>query len=56
MDLRYQILFAIQDKEGNNITWHDTWISALQQVKDDEVIKLEIYDSLKEVCEYISLP
>lgn len=53
---RFWILFVIQDKEGENISFHDSWQQATENVKDNEVIKLEIYDKLKKVCEYINLP
>lgn len=53
---RYYILFVIQDEDGENIEFYDTYQNAILDLKEGQSVKLEIFDTLKNVCEYVELP
>jgi hypothetical protein len=53
---RYTICFAVQDKDGENVDFFDKYDEAVKFAGTEYDIKLEIYDILKNICEYQLLP
>jgi hypothetical protein len=54
--IRFHVLFVIQSKDNENIDFYETYQNAFLNLKKNQSIKLEIFDTLKNVCEYVELP
>ena len=53
---RFTICFAVQSKDGENIDFCNTSEEAVKVAGSEHDIKLEIYDMVKNICEYLLLP